>query len=75
MKKPPVIKPDATTKDAPNASPIPGGAKKWDMGGEEPKPAKPAKKEQTEEEKDVEAELNSILKRSPSKNYPFNNYV
>ena len=66
MKKKPLIKPDTATKDAPNTTPVPGGAKKWDMGGEE---TKPAKKEQTEEEKDVEAELNSILKRSPSKVY------
>lgn len=59
-------KADKLSKDAPNTSPIPGGAKKWDMGGEE---TKTAKKEQTEEEKNVEAELNSILKRSPSKIY------
>ena len=57
-------KPDVSTKDAANASPVPGSAKKWDMGDES---AKATKDERTEEEKDVEAELNSILKRSPSK--------
>ena len=57
-------KPDVSTKETANASPVPGAAKKWDMGDES---AKATKDERTEEEKDVEAELTSILKRSPSK--------
>ena len=48
------------------------GGEKWDVSSgkqavlDEKNSGSKAKEEKTEEEKDVEAELNSILKRSPS---------
>ena len=57
LRKPPEI----VTKGSPDGAV--GGGKKWDTGKKDSEPKEEA---ETEEEMDVKAELNSILKRSPS---------
>ena len=67
QRKPPEVAMNDGKKDAEGRPKMKGG-EKWDVssGKDSPVGEKAESKGKTEEEKDVDEELNSILKRSPS---------